>query len=465
MTSNRHRGVRPTGWIAVLVLVLILVGGCTTEQPPPSIVLITIDTIRADHLGCYGYSRDTSPVLDRFAADAILIEKVVAPMATTLPTHVSILTSTTTVRHGVQSNFEVLGESAKLTTFAEILGRLGYTTAAFVSATPLKKHTGIQRGFDSFNEPEETQRPADETTDRVLAWLHELPEGPYFVWVHYFDPHVPYRPPAPYDEMFMDYDEAAELLRSRGVSRWEDRRLRQQLNLYDGEIRFLDEQIGRLFEGLRERGDGDWPAVVLTGDHGEGLGQHNWLRHSQIFNEQLLVPLILRLPGHEERAGGRVTDLASPLDILPTLIETLELPVPQSVRAEFEGQNLFDPRFGRDYVMSERAHRSPWSPDADGNPPIKMEWRHEWEPGLKYALTGLDWKYVHLTERPDELYDLRRDPGETLNVIDDYPDVARELHQRLLAHVTAALKLQDPGAEAELSDETLDQLRALGYVQ
>jgi arylsulfatase len=239
---------------------LSLAAACVDPGPRelPSIVLITVDTLRADHLGCYGYVRNTSPNLDRFAEQALLFENAVTTLPTTLSAHVSLMTSTTTVTHGVKRNLprntalpswvdtasEPMGETPvgsgrdgpKLPTLAQLLRDLDYATAAFVSATPLKAHTGLQLGFDVYNQPDVGQRTAAETNDAVFAWLDSSPQRPFFLWVHYFDPHLPFEPPPPYDSAFDADPSAAQVLRKRNVREWRDPSMHGWINLYDGEI-------------------------------------------------------------------------------------------------------------------------------------------------------------------------------------------------------------------------------------
>jgi len=432
---------------AVLLGALGVVTGC--ERTPPSIVLVTIDTIRADHLGAYGYFRDTSPVFDGFAAEGVLFERAYAPMATTLPVHVSLLTGTTTLRHGVKGNFgttlQALDGAMGLRTFAQVLRGLGYETAAFVSATPLKRHTGIDAGFVHFDQPSAKRRRAAGTTDRALAWLDIAASmRPIFLWVHYFDPHDPYDPPEPFDASFRADADLRGFLRALGLSEWDDPEIQRINDLYDGEILYTDGQLGRLFAALREAGLWDESAVVVAGDHGEGLGQRDWLEHGRIYDEHIRVPLVIRLPDGEGR-GRRSARLASLVDVVPTLVAALDLPVAETDRAQWEGNDLLAPKPPRRFAFAERVHR--YHPD--------------WEPGPKYALVGRRWKYFHRPLGSDELFDLHADPLETRNVIEAHPRVAAAM----LSRIRRALVHDVRREPEELPLDVREELEALGYVE
>jgi arylsulfatase A-like enzyme len=411
--------------------------------------LITVDTLRADRLGCYGYFRNTTPVIDELAKRSVLFENVVTQMGCTLPAHVSLLTSTRTIRHGVQNNAMLFdAEALGLRTFPQMLQDAGYRTAAFVSAAPLKDLTGISTGFAHFSQPEERSRPADAVTEDVLAWLETPPSEPILLWIHYFDPHFLYRPPPPFNQAFKTNERLLRYLEHGAFTNWEDRAVQYSHNQYDGEILFVDGQIGRLFERLRELDLFDEAVIVFTSDHGEGLGQHDWMQHGQLHAEILQVPLILKLPGMGSEEAERRADLAALVDVLPILTEELELPVSASDRAQFEGMNpLSDPT--REYVLSERM-----------TAPSGNLFRR----GEEYAITGRRWRYYYASEKDDRLFDLRTDPLELRNVIGEYPAVVTLMKERLDDLLTAALGLPGAPSDRDLPPEFIAELRALGYV-
>ncbi len=440
--------------LSTLLALALLPPACIPPGPgePPSILLVTVDTLRADHLGAYGYFRNTSPVLDALAEEAVLFERTVAPMATTLPAHVSLMTATNPGRHGIKGNFrhfrQPLVATDRLQTFAQMLTRAGYTTAAFVAATPLKAESGIAAGFQSFSQPESASLPARQIVERALRWLGEEQESPFFLWLHFWDPHFPYGPPARFRRIFADdVEEQRRFFVSRDYANPDDPEIQEINNAYDGEIRYVDRQLGRLFEEMRRGGRYDEIALVVTSDHGEGLGQHDWLYHGRIYNEQILVPLLIKLPA-EYGMRGRQTRLASLIDVVPSLVEALDLPLGPRDRQQFEGINLLADRPARRFALAERVHRE-----------------DDWEPGLKYALVGQEWKYFHLTEGDDELYRLIDDPHEGHNVIAEEPDIAHAMRARI-QQMLADYAAQEPGLEAsdDISPERLEELRSLGYV-
>ena len=426
--------------------------GSISGSLPPSVILISIDTLRADRLSCYGYFRDTSPNLDGFSAEALVFDRAFAPIATTLPSHVSLLTGVNPGRHGVLGNLanfkRPVDSGTGLLTAPQMLRRAGYYTAAFVSARPVGSHTGIAVGFELFDEPTEGQRPAEETTERVIAWLESAPAGPLLLWVHYFDPHYPYAPPSPYDRRYTTDAELRAYLRANHFHQPDHPKVRSWSNHYDGEVRYLDDQLGRLLRRLRETELYETSAIVIVSDHGEGLAQHRWLSHGRLYNEQIHIPLMIRFPKSMGISATRLSSPASIIDILPTLDARLDLPFTDLDREQFEGIDLLDPDLERDYVWSERAVR-----EAD------------WEPGRKFALTGRRWKFFHLTDQEDQLFDLESDGLEQRNVIEEYPEVAAELRRRLLGQLRR-YETQPSGLEVDstVSPQVREQLLNLGYV-
>ena len=267
--------------------------GKEPEQRPKrtSVVLITLDTTRADRLGCYGRKDASTPNLDRLAAEGVRVEEAWTPVPITLPSHLTIMTGCYPTTHGVRDN----GQSKynhRIPTLADRFKAAGYTTGAVVSASVLDSAYGINAGFGIYDDrmAGRAERRADETTDRALTILATL-DRPFFLWVHYFDPHWPYEPPAPFAAKFAG-------------------------DPYQGEIAFVDAQIGRLLAGLEQRKDN--PLIVVAGDHGESLLEHGERTHGIFtYRSTLRVPLIFSGPGIAKGRLGRV--FASLLDIAPTL--------------------------------------------------------------------------------------------------------------------------------------------------
>jgi arylsulfatase A-like enzyme len=426
----------------------------TAGSPRPDFVLITIDTLRADHLGSYGYPRDTSPNIDRFAEGAVLFEHTVAPMPMTLPSHVSLLTSSLPVRHGVMSNFRFLeipfvpGEEDGIQSAAQTLANAGYTTAAFTSASPLSRGTGIDVGFETFEAPppygeqgESVRVNAEATINRAIAWLQTAPT-PFFLWVHVFDPHLPYQPPPPHDRQFQTDDALLERLRESGIPEVLLRYAAQATNAYDGEIHFVDQQLGRLFDALRARGTWEEGVIALTADHGEGLLEHGDPGHQFLWRGTIGVPLILRWPAGPR--GLRENQLASLIDVLPTLAANTALPLGD----RFDGIDLLAPsaHAPREALVQEPVYSSA---------PRMRTW----------ALITPDWKLWHRPGLRDELFQPGEDPAEREEKSAQHEAVVRQMRLRVEALVEEASAR--PGARVqEQTDPALRaRLRELGYAE
>jgi arylsulfatase A-like enzyme len=419
----------------------LLLASCGDEPAAPrgpNLLLITIDTIRPDHMSAYGYSRDTTPTLVRLAERGVIFEDVYAPMATTGPSHASLFTSRYPLSLGYLSNFQRLGESDP--TLAEILSRHGFETAAVVSSTPVSARSGLGRGFQHFDDdfdPEQSSR-AQSTTARAERWLRRPSEKPYFLWVHYFDPHEPYSPPL------------TSLARVAPLS---FRRLDWRIAKYDAELRFTDGEIGRLLESLRGLGHLEDTLVVVTGDHGEGLMQHGFMNHGPLlYEEDVKVPLILHWPGRLLPAR-----LAGPVelrDVPRTVLEILEVPAPPSL----EGRSLVPAIEGKEPLRPDRSvllqRRTYEERDVHG-----IEVR-----GQKFGIRSGRWKYIEaLEEGTRELFDLERDPGELNNLADAHPDRAAALSELLRELTTHSATPGTPGTAWTAED--FERLEALGYVR
>ncbi len=432
----------------VLVSAAGLFGCVHREDEDPLILFITLDTTRAAHLGVYGYFRDTSPSIDAFAADSVLFEQAVTAMSTTLPAHVSLFTGTYPSTHGVESNFKdsSIGfeASGALRSVAEVLSEQGWITAAFVSSAPLKTHTGIQTGFQDFSQPEGKEASAAVTTDEALAWLARWPAGPALLWLHYFDPHHPWSAPGGPRRLG---GREAQLRFLQRTARPGDRlpAIQRVNDAYDSEIHYLDEQLGRLFADLKERGLYEEATIVVVGDHGEGLGQHQRMHHGTIHNEQIFIPLIIKLPHSMGRRGERVSDLVLIVDVLPTLAATLDLPLGDL--SHLDGVDVL----GGPGRTGALAARTTWQ-------------RTGWDPGRNFAWVTPNWKYFYRTHAPDMLFDVRDDFNEFENVIEDHPEVAERMREALLAALAESrAKRVIEATAAEIPEDVLEELKALGY--
>ncbi|HJM55951.1 MAG: hypothetical protein CMJ98_02100 [Planctomycetes bacterium] len=446
---------------------LLALGTCTlaAAQVPalkrPNVVVITLDTMRADHMGCYGYFRKTSPNLDELAASSVLFERCLVPMSTTLPSHTSMFTGVWPAEHGVLANVKkqfIYERDPSLVTLAEVFGAAGYRTAAFISAFPLRAEAGLATGFEIYNQPTRTkERDAARTTRQATAWLKEVGQQPFFLWVHYFDPHGPYLPPSPYNEAFKTTDELRQWLGDRAVAltvfRSKVKRTEQgnkvnllsSVNQYDGEIAFMDHHIGVLLDHLKEANMWNRTVVAVMGDHGEGLNQHREPGHGFSWDEQVRVPFLLRAPGLEPRKESR---LVSATDLAPTLFGLVDLPATAQKKAHEARTRGFD-------VLHKTFKPRPLLVQSSARAEM-TEHRSE------LAITTDRWKFMHRSDGGSSLFDLDRDPFELHDVAVLYPKKVLELAaeaERLLTEQAA----RGQSSSRPATEEELDSLRALGY--
>ncbi len=401
----------------------------------PNVLLVTLDTTRADRLSSYGYPLPLTPNLDRLAKEGARFRSCATPSAFTQASHASLLTGTYPTYHGVRINGQAALSSAQHT-LAEALAERGYRTGAFVGAFVLDGRWGFNQGFERYDDEFDlaaarqidlagVQRPADVVIDAALDWLGRDDERPFFAWVHLYDAHTPYAPPPPY----------AARHGGRGLA-----------GLYDGEIAFADAEIGRLLDRLRAAGLDERTVIAVVGDHGEALGAHGELTHGYfLYQDTLAVPLILRLP-RRLAAERDVSQPVSTIDLFPTLLELAGAPVPQ----EAQGRSLSPLVEGRAWTEPAYAYSESMSPYL----------QFGWSP--MFSLRSGQWKYVDAPQ--PELYDLAADPGESVNLADRQRPVVRELRRALEdIHRRSSAGAPRPD-EANLDAETLARLAALGYV-
>lgn len=424
----------------------------------PNVVLVTLDTVRADHLGCYGYFRDTTPHLDVLAKESVLFERCMAPMSTTLPSHTSMFTGVWPIEHGVLANIKkavVYERDERLVSMAEVFKALGYDTAAFVSAFPLRSSTNLAGGFDVYGEPTgaEKELPADHITDEALAWLGQRQDAPFFLWVHYFDPHNPYYQ-HPETGTFETSDDLREWLGERGITlrahremvkRGRDGRLLDALeaaNFYDGELRFTDHHLGRLLDELRGRGTWGHTIVAVIGDHGDGLNQHETPGHGYIWNEQLQVPFLMRVPG---MAPGRFSDTVSVVDLTATLMARVKVPGHSAFKRQLRGLDALDPAFEVRPIVATTSARKERTDNLDEQSVITNRWKY-----IRRGAAGMS------------LYDLLEDPFELHDVSVLFPAVCDDL-EATLASELAGQRARSGGRTRAATAEEIEALQALGY--
>lgn len=400
-----------------------------------NIVLVTLDTTRADHLPSYGYTAVRTPHLDRLANQGILFEECIASSPLTLPSHCSMMTGVYPTFHGVRVNGNTaLSEVHQ--TLAELLAKEGYLCGAFIGAFVLDGRWGLGQGFHHYDDRFDlkkykqldlglVQRPGNEVVDAALAWLSSVEGKTFFAWVHLYDPHTPYEPPEPF---LSEYGQ-------RGL-----------VGLYDGEIAFMDEQIGRLVSWLEENHLTQKTVLVLIGDHGEGLGDHGEMAHGFfIYDSVVRVPFLVVPPG-EHFQGIRVKGQVRTIDLFPTLLEMAGVPVPP----ESQGNSVVPLFFRPATETGFDAYSESYSPEI----------HYGWSPLI--SLRTSRYKFID-APRP-ELYALGEDPEESLNLYGQHPDVAREMKKKLDTIVGETSDNAPAPESANLDRETLERLAALGYV-
>lgn len=400
-----------------------------TVKIQPNVVVITVDTLRADHLGCYGYQQIRTPNIDALAAESIRFERAYTPVPVTLPAHAAIFTGTYPTLSGIH-DFSGNKLSLKQPTLASVLKQAGYVTGAVIGSAVLDPRFGLNQGFDFYegnfdfnrlqeSNLEEMERPGNVVADVALDWLAKNYRSTFFLWMHLYDPHYPYRPPAPYDEQYKD-------------------------RLYDGEIAFADSQVGRLISFLKAKGLYGNTLIVLTGDHGESLGEHGEKTHGFfLYNATLHVPVILHLPGREV-AARVIPELVSLTDLMPTVLQALELEVPEQV----QGRSLLPLLEAKD-----SSRRNLYAETF--LPRLHFNWSE-----LRSVETE---KYQFIEAPKPELYDLVADPGETRNLYTDKKAVGEELHARLSSLIRQYSADQEVAEKTGLDPALMERLKSLGY--
>jgi len=407
---------------------------CGGEALPPSVVVITLDTTRADALGAYGQPRAATPRIDAMAAGGTLFEQVVASVPSTLPSHATLFTGRQPYSHGVRSNFGYRLSDENVT-LAEMLRDRGYATHAEIASSVLKGATHLDQGFEVYRDvetpkpapgfPPQAQarlptRTAEDITERGLAFLRENAKRPFLLWLHYYDAHEPLDPPEPF---------------------------RSELagNLYLAEVRRMDHQVGRVLDELEELGLRERSLVVLAADHGEGLGQHGEEAHSfLVYDSTMRVPLIFWGADVIPR-GQRLVSLVRLADVTPTLLDLLGLPPARNV----EGVSLRPLLENPGTELGLIGYGESIEPLLTFGGDV-----------LRFVQLGR-WKYIHKLE--PELYDVASDPQELRNLAAEQPQRVAQMRARLEQLLGTAQASPDD-AEAGMDPETLAQLRALGYV-
>jgi arylsulfatase A-like enzyme/Flp pilus assembly protein TadD len=416
--------------VACLLAATFLFVTCSSSAAPnsaPNVVFITIDTLRADHLGCYGYKEIRTPNIDALAAEGVRFERAYTSVPVTLPSHTVIFTGTYPMLSGIH-DFAANRLNPSQPTLSSVLKEHGYTTAAVIGSAVLDSRFGLNHGFDfyydhfDFNRLLETnldemERPGNVVADVTLDWLSKNYEKKFFLWMHLYDPHFPYRPPSPYSEQYAG-------------------------RLYDGEIAFADAQVGRLIRFLKEKGLYQNTLIVLSGDHGESLGEHGEKTHGFfIYNATLHVPLIFHLP---HSSAHSVRDPVNLADLMPTVLKILKIDVPSQV----QGSDLL-PLISGKTQEARRLYAESFLAR------LHFNWSE---------LRGVESAGYHFIDAPKpELYDLSKDPGETRNLFAEKKAVGEEMRAQLAALIRQYSAGQELAEKTGLDPALMERLKSLGY--
>jgi len=442
-------------WLLSIFLVIVAIQSTGCDRGPKNMILISIDTLRPDRLGAYGATAPTSPTLDKLAAGGVLYTNAFATSPWTLPSHASMLTGLYPNRHGLKETDHKLSE--KIPTVTSVLAEAGFATAGFVSSSFLNETHGLHRGFETFQYEQEigqlgnviyVRNSGPEITTRALAWLAARDDQPFFLFVHYYDPHSDYSPSREYRRMFVEtyngtIDGSTVQLRQVAMGQREltEEDTQHLLQLYDAEIRQLDDELAKLLHYLDERGLSDNTALLITSDHGEEFMEHGRTLHGRtFFSEVIDVPLILYGPGIP--SGLRTDALASVVDVAPTILGLLDIEPPANLQGIDLSKNWSnDGESGRTFVVAEAAHEDP------GDSIMIQDERYK----LIYQRLGARAR----------LYDLELDPMEEHDVASSYPEPVAKLMAALRTYrETETTAKSIPSRSA--SEEAL--LRRLGYI-
>src|SRR5262245_43013180 len=433
------------GWVAIAVATAVVVAVAALQRErfvrlfgggaTVNVLLISIDTLRADRVGSYGYAPAQTPAIDSVAARGARFTHAATVAPLTLPAHTSLLTGTFPTFHGVRDNGQFY-VSDDQTTLAEVLKARGYRTGGFIGAFVLDRRWGIAQGFDTYFDDfdlskyelaagiDAAQRPGRDVVDRAIEWLRSKPVSaqPFFAWVHLYDPHAPYDAPEPIAARFP----------------------RTLAGAYDAEVASADLEVARLLNWLAEAGARDNTVVVIVGDHGESLGEHQEQQHGFfVYDATMRVPLIVAGPGVRARV---VPDQVRIVDVMPTILELLRI-TPATASASIQGVSLL--------------------PAVRGQHLDLLALSESWYPRYHYGWSELtavsDGRYTFIAAPRRELYDTQADPGETHDISAENPRLADAL-DRALQQMTAKTTAAQPQAPQEVDPDVEERLRALGYV-
>lgn len=400
-----------------------------------NIILLTIDTLRADHLECYGYDKVKTPNINKLADEGIIFEHNIVQAPLTLPSHSSIFTGTNPLYHGIRDNGGFYLDESH-TTLAEILKNRGFLTGAFVAAFVLDSRWGLNQGFDYYYDNfdltkyktpslDAVQRRGDEVIDEAYDWIEKNHQHKFFAWIHLYDPHTPYEPPEPYKSQYQN----------------------RPFGLYDGEIAYVDQLMTEFRKFMEDRNLWEKTLIIFTSDHGESLGEHKESAHGFfIYDSDIRVPLIIRFPENKFQ-GNHITKQVRSIDIMPTILHITGVELPESI----QGESLLPLILGKQSENESLAYSETYWP----------RYHYGWSE-LKSLRKG---QYKFIDAPKPELYDVLEDPGEVSNLINTKASLANEMKRDLdsLMQKFSSEGIEEAGPQ-KIDNDSLIKLQALGYI-
>lgn len=465
MFKNRNKRVSffLFSLMVLVIFLLFIMFKRRNSLKPFWIVYVVVDTLRADHLHCYGYPRNTSPFIDWLAKRGTVFTHAYSHSATTIPSHASMFTSLYPYQHGAYSNRFVLKD--KFLTLAEYLNSKGYNTVGVVSV-PWMQKLNLNQGYEIFNFPEEENidtslkyRPASATVDETIKIIEKekLYSKRTFLWVHFFDTHIPLMPPEKYVNKLASVDDKRKILEfllntqklQLKPHKNSPEHLYKYVLKYDAEILYVDEELNRLYQFLKKKLGKRKVLWIITSDHGEGLGAHNWMLHAKyIYTELVHVPLLFVWENYNF-PPAKFETMVGHVDIFPTIADVLGDNIKEKVKRA-KGISLMPLFFGK----GETVHRY-----------IFTERERDEKDDILCSLRSKIYSYFYDLNGRDEFYDLMNDPYETVNLIDKKLPVADKFKAMISREVVLLRKAQK-GKNKRLKDKkALEQLRSLGYVK
>ena len=434
---------------------LVLLLGCGGPAPAPDgmqIILITMDTTRADRLSCYGYEKETSPNLDAFALESTMYTQAYSSSSWTLPAHASLFTAKFPTSHGARydpegplkltaaldgpeawNQYSARGLATDETTLAQMLGDEGFATGAVVSGPWLKQVFGLDLGFDHWDDEgidHLNGKPAAQVTDSAIEWIRDHRSNKFLLFLNYYDPHLPYMPPIEYRDAFYD-GTITQQVAGTTIG---------QNALYDAEILYMDHHIGRLFENLRSMGLYDDAWIIVTADHGDLLGEHGRFGHGEtLTEEEIHIPLLIKYP--KAAATGKIDGRVQITDIMPTILERLGLPIPESTQGSTL-TSVTHPIVAEVYPVPFVSENGDW-----------------------VALYEGDFKYLWNSKGANALFNLKRDADEKENLSLSMKKRSERMRKTVQGYLDSLPEPGDAGPVREVDAETQKMLENMGYLK